>query len=133
MPRTSVTKSPLSPAQLAARRANAIKSTGPKDTSQTKFNGLVHGMRSATIVPPPACTVPRHGRAPAGCSWCLSQFDILQGYPGTHACRLGTQRHRALHLVGKRMGDVPAGDPTAVRWFVALIGAAFGNQGETGD
>src|SRR5438270_9847279 len=52
MPRKSVTKSPLSPAQLAARRANALKSTGPKDTSRTKFNGLTHGMRARTPVLP---------------------------------------------------------------------------------
>src|SRR5262249_50604605 len=49
----------------------------------------------------------------------------------THKGLLGSQRHRALHLVGKRMGDVLAGDPMAVRWFLALIGARFGNRGDT--
>src|SRR5437764_15102159 len=48
----TIIKTPLSPAQLAARRANAQKSTGPKDTSRTKFNGLTHGMRATTIVLP---------------------------------------------------------------------------------
>ena len=33
-----------SEAQLAANRANAQKSTGPKDTSKTKFNGVKHGL-----------------------------------------------------------------------------------------
>ena len=33
-----------SEAQLAANRANAQKSTGPKDTSKTKFNGIRHGL-----------------------------------------------------------------------------------------
>src|SRR5436309_14517794 len=46
----TISKTPLSPAQLAARRANALKSTGPKDTSRTKFNGLTHGMRARTPV-----------------------------------------------------------------------------------
>jgi len=35
---------PISDAQLAANRANALKSTGPKDTSNTKYNGVKHGM-----------------------------------------------------------------------------------------
>src|SRR5438874_9512950 len=48
----TIIKTPLSPAQLAARRANALKSTGPKDTSRTKFNGLTHGMRARTLVLP---------------------------------------------------------------------------------
>src|SRR5579871_1479979 len=33
-----------SPEQIAANRRNAQKSTGPKDTSKTRFNGLKHGL-----------------------------------------------------------------------------------------
>ena len=35
---------PVSEKQLAANRANALKSTGPRDTSKTKFNGIKHGL-----------------------------------------------------------------------------------------
>ena len=52
MPRNSVAKTPLSPAQLAARRANSKRSTAPKDSSNSKFNGLRHGMRARTPVLP---------------------------------------------------------------------------------
>jgi hypothetical protein len=72
-------------------------------------------------------------RTTAGCLWCLSQYDILQNFLASHNLLLGTQRHRALHLVGKRTSDVLVGDPTAIRWFLALIGAAYGNQGDTQD
>src|SRR3954447_20697688 len=34
----------VSEAQLAANRANALKSTGPKDTTNTRFNGIKHSM-----------------------------------------------------------------------------------------
>jgi hypothetical protein len=33
----------MTPTRLAAARANAQHSTGPKDTSKTRFNGLKHG------------------------------------------------------------------------------------------
>src|SRR3954468_5592135 len=52
MPGTTHNKTPLSPAQLAARRANAQRSTGPKDTSRTRFNGMKHGMRAETLILP---------------------------------------------------------------------------------
>src|SRR3954470_20860101 len=52
MPGTTATKAPFSPAQLAARRANAQRSTGPRDTSMTRFNGMKHGMRAETLVLP---------------------------------------------------------------------------------
>ena len=212
MPCTTVIKTPLSPAQLAARRANALKSTGPKDTSRTRFNGLTTGMRACTPVLPgedqdrydrrlaafiarhdpqdeaslfevqwaaraawkmergevveaalaakainvagqahgdphldeverlateladePAGTLRQLRKTPAGCLFCLEQYEILQTHLATHAGLLGTQRHRALHLVGKRMTDVLAGDPLARRWYSALIGASFGNQGDTLD
>src|SRR5258707_9758000 len=45
-------KAPLSPAQLAARQANSRRSTGPKDTSRSRFNGTKHGMRAETLVLP---------------------------------------------------------------------------------
>src|SRR4051794_25915246 len=35
---------PVSEAQLAANRANAKKSTGPKDCSNTRYNGIAHGL-----------------------------------------------------------------------------------------
>ncbi len=34
----------VSEARIAANRANAQKSTGPKDTSKTRFNGVKHGL-----------------------------------------------------------------------------------------
>ncbi len=37
----------ISEAQLAANRANAQKSTGPKDTAKTRFNGIKHGLCAA--------------------------------------------------------------------------------------
>src|SRR4051812_34642603 len=52
MPNKTIVKTPLSAAQIAARRANGLKNTGPKDTSKTKFNGLKHGMRAETLVLP---------------------------------------------------------------------------------
>jgi hypothetical protein len=39
-------------AQAAANRANANHSTGPADTSRTRFNGLAHGLTSKqTVIP----------------------------------------------------------------------------------
>lgn len=37
-------------AKIAANRANASKSTGPNDTSRTRFNGLAHGLTSKQTV-----------------------------------------------------------------------------------
>jgi hypothetical protein len=37
-------------AKLAANRANALLSTGPADTSRTRFNGLAHGLTSKQTV-----------------------------------------------------------------------------------
>jgi hypothetical protein len=39
-----------SPAKLAANRANSTLSTGPVDTSRTRFNGLAHGLTSKQTV-----------------------------------------------------------------------------------
>jgi hypothetical protein len=39
-----------SPAKLAANRANSTLSTGPADTSRTRFNGLSHGLTSKQTV-----------------------------------------------------------------------------------
>lgn len=36
--------------QLMANRLNALLSTGPHDTSRTRFNGLKHGLRSSSHV-----------------------------------------------------------------------------------
>ena len=47
----TVAKRPLSEAQLAARRANAQKSTGPKNTEKTRYNGVTHGMRGGPVLP----------------------------------------------------------------------------------
>src|SRR5579871_3600224 len=41
-----------SPAQIAANRRNALKSTGPKDTSRTRFNGLKHTLCSGEVTLP---------------------------------------------------------------------------------
>jgi len=44
-----------SPAQIAANRANALKSTGPRSAegkSASRFNALKHGMDAASIVIP---------------------------------------------------------------------------------
>src|SRR5947208_14508494 len=41
-----------SPAQIAANRRNAQKSTGPRDTSRTRFNGLTHGLCAVNPVIP---------------------------------------------------------------------------------
>src|SRR3954451_11075101 len=48
-------KREISPARLAANRANASRSTGPRTPlgkSASKFNGLVHGMRAESDVLP---------------------------------------------------------------------------------
>jgi hypothetical protein len=42
----------VSEAQLAANRANALKSTGPKDTSKTKFNGIRHSLTATHALLP---------------------------------------------------------------------------------
>ena len=41
---------PLTRRRLAANRRNAKKSTGPKDTSKSRFNNLQHGMCSRVPV-----------------------------------------------------------------------------------
>ena len=45
-------KKPISDKQLAANRNNALKSTGPKDTSISRFNACTHGMRAEHAVLP---------------------------------------------------------------------------------
>lgn len=40
----SSTKKPRTPAQTAASRENGKKSTGPNDTSETRFNAIKHGI-----------------------------------------------------------------------------------------
>jgi hypothetical protein len=40
----------MSPAKLAANRANARHSTGPADTSRSRLNGLQHGLTSSQTV-----------------------------------------------------------------------------------
>jgi hypothetical protein len=37
-------------AKLEANRANALRSTGPADTSRTRFNGITHGLTSKQTV-----------------------------------------------------------------------------------
>jgi hypothetical protein len=39
-----------SAAKLAANRTNAIRSTGPSDTSRTRFNSLAHGLASKQTI-----------------------------------------------------------------------------------
>jgi hypothetical protein len=49
------TKRPISEAQLAANRANAAKSTGPRSEEgkkKSRLNGLTHGLRAETAVLP---------------------------------------------------------------------------------
>src|SRR4051794_5731321 len=41
--------------KLAANRANAQHSTGPKDTMKTRFNGVRHGLTSKQTVIPGEC------------------------------------------------------------------------------
>jgi hypothetical protein len=41
-----------SPAQIAANRANAQKSTGPRNTEATRFNALKHGLDAESILLP---------------------------------------------------------------------------------
>ena len=46
---------PVSPARLAANRANARKSTGPKTAegkARSRRNGVTHGLRCESVVPP---------------------------------------------------------------------------------
>ena len=38
--------------QIEANRKNAKKSTGPRDTDRTRFNGLKHGLRAEQVVLP---------------------------------------------------------------------------------
>src|SRR5580658_9654596 len=47
----TVKKRTLSEAELAARRANAKHSTGPRDTSRTRYNGVKHGLRGGPVLP----------------------------------------------------------------------------------
>src|SRR5205807_1925724 len=42
----------ISEKQLEANRANAAKSTGPRDTTKTKWNGLRHGLTATHVVLP---------------------------------------------------------------------------------
>jgi hypothetical protein len=84
----------------------------------------------AELAAQPASTLRQLRKTPAGCLFCLAQYEILRNHLDSHAGLLGTQRHRALQLVGKRMTDVLAGDPLAIRWFCAVIGASFGDQGD---
>jgi len=45
-------KKPISDKQLAANRMNSLKSTGPKDTSMTRFNACTHRLRAQHPVLP---------------------------------------------------------------------------------
>ena len=47
-----VKKRTLSEAEVAARRANSLKSTGPKNTENSRFNRVTHGMRAKLPVLP---------------------------------------------------------------------------------
>src|SRR3954452_8705213 len=47
-----MTTTTISEAQLAANRANALKSTGPKDCTTTKFNGIKHGLTATHALLP---------------------------------------------------------------------------------
>ena len=42
----------VSAARVAANRANAQKSTGPKDTSTTRYNGIQHGLTAVHVILP---------------------------------------------------------------------------------
>ena len=42
----------MTAAKLASNRTNAQRSTGPNDTTQTRFNGVRHGLTSKqTVIP----------------------------------------------------------------------------------
>src|SRR4051812_23227245 len=45
-------KKPLSAAQLAARRANALRSTGPQYSSRYRYNDMTQGIRAETLILP---------------------------------------------------------------------------------
>jgi hypothetical protein len=47
----AVVKKVLSEAQLAARKANAQKSTGPRNTARTRYNAVSHGLRAEHVLP----------------------------------------------------------------------------------
>ena len=42
----------MNAAKLAANRSNATHSTGPKDTTKTRLNGVIHGLTGKTTVIP---------------------------------------------------------------------------------
>src|SRR5258708_2900241 len=55
MPEPAKPKKPVSERQLAANRANAQLSTGPRTPdgrNKSKYNNMIHGMRAATDVLP---------------------------------------------------------------------------------
>ena len=45
-------RTPMTAAKMMANRANAQHSTGPQDTSSTRFNGVQHGLTSKQVVIP---------------------------------------------------------------------------------
>jgi hypothetical protein len=48
-PQVQVKKKPTSEKKISANRANAQKSTGPRDTRRSRFNATKHGLRAAVV------------------------------------------------------------------------------------
>jgi hypothetical protein len=62
---------------------------------------------------------------PAGVRLMLGEWAILQHRLARHNSLLGTQRRRALALLGKCRDDALHDDPIALRWVRAQIGAMY--------
>jgi hypothetical protein len=66
-------------------------------------------------------------RMPAGVRWMIQQWSIFGDRLVTYVSLLGTQRKRALALLGKSRQDALRDDPVALRWLRALLGATLGS------
>src|ERR1700681_2389087 len=54
----------------------------------------------------------------------LEQWGIRSTHLETFAGLFTTQRHLALHLLGKRMEDLFRGDPVVTKWVLIMTSAA---------
>jgi hypothetical protein len=66
-------------------------------------------------------------RIPAGVRLMLGEWAILRDRLARYKTLLGTQRRRALALVGRCREDALRDDPIALRWMRAQLGAMYDN------
>jgi len=88
-----------SEAQLAANRANAQKSTGPKDTSKTRFNGIRHGLTATHSLLPWECKEDLQA-IQEGFEQRFQPTDLFERLTIKHAAECFWRRERSARIEG---------------------------------